>query len=178
MRGGDWGREEAELALGLSGSEDPDPHKQKQDQEPHKQRQKLEPHRQRQILFGEEVVEGFYGSELIVFDVEDGVELGDVEDVANFLGEVKEFEFATGVAGRGEGADQFSDAGAVEVVDAGEVEDDLLFSVGEQVAHGGAEFADFRAENEAAMNVEDGDVRHFAGINLQRHGRRGLRREW
>ena len=38
-------------------------------------------------LLGEEVVEGFYGAEFVVFDVEDGVELGDVEDVLNFFGE-------------------------------------------------------------------------------------------
>src|ERR1700680_873357 len=36
-------------------------------------------------LLGKEVVEGFYGGEFVVFDVEDSVELGDVEDVVNFL---------------------------------------------------------------------------------------------
>ena len=123
----------------------------------------------RQILLGEEVVEGFYGGEFVVFDVKDGVELGDVEDVANFLGEVEEFEFAAGVAGGGEGADEFSHPRAVEVVNGGEVEDDLLFAVGEEVADGGAEFADFGAEDEAAVDVEDGDVGNFAGVNLQRH---------
>ncbi len=39
------------------------------------------------ILFGEEVVEGFYGGEFVFLYVEDGVELGDVEDVLDFLGE-------------------------------------------------------------------------------------------
>ena len=43
------------------------------------------------LLFGEEVVEGFYGGEFVVFDVEDGVELGDLDDVVNFLGEAEEF---------------------------------------------------------------------------------------
>ena len=40
-----------------------------------------------EALFGEEVVEGFYGGEFVVFDVEDGVELGDIEEVFNFFGE-------------------------------------------------------------------------------------------
>jgi hypothetical protein len=53
-------------------------------------------------LFGEEVVEGFHGGEFVVFYVEDGVELGDVEDVLNFLGEAEEFEFAACVADGGE----------------------------------------------------------------------------
>src|ERR1700678_4522429 len=40
-------------------------------------------------LLGEEVVEGFYGVEFVIFDIEDGVELGDIEDVLNLLGEVQ-----------------------------------------------------------------------------------------
>jgi len=120
-------------------------------------------------LLGEEVVEGADGGEFVVFDVEDGVELGDVEDVVNFLGEVEEFEFATGVADGGEAADEFSDAGAVDVVDADEVEDDLLFALGDQGADGVAEIADFVAEDDATSNVEDGDVSDFAGFDLQGH---------
>jgi hypothetical protein len=38
------------------------------------------------MLFGEEVVEGFYGVEFVFFDVEDGVELGDLENILNFSG--------------------------------------------------------------------------------------------
>src|ERR1700686_1693448 len=102
---------------------------------------------------GEEVVEGFYGGEFVFADVEDGVELGDVEDVVNFLGEVEELEFAPGVADGGEAADEFSEAGAVEVVDVGEVEDDLLFAFRDEAADGVAEGVDFVAENDAAVQV-------------------------
>src|ERR1700722_15357706 len=56
-------------------------------------------------LLGEKVIEGFYSGEFILFDIENGVELGDVEDVANFLGEVEKFEFAARVAYGGEAAD-------------------------------------------------------------------------
>ena len=42
-------------------------------------------------LLGEEVVEGFYGGEFVVFYVEDGVELGDLDYVVDFLGEAEEF---------------------------------------------------------------------------------------
>jgi len=76
---------------------------QRQEQE---QRQRAGvPAPQQPKLFGEEVVEGADGGEFVVLDVKDGVELGDVEDILNFLGEVEEFEFATGVADRGEAAD-------------------------------------------------------------------------
>ena len=121
-------------------------------------------------LLGEEVVEGTHGGEFVVFDVEDGVELGDVEDVVDFLGEVEEFEFAAGVADGGEAADQFSHAGAVDVIDAGEVENDLLLALGDEGADGIAEIADFIPEDDAAVNVEDGDVGNFASVYLQGHG--------
>jgi len=92
-----------------------------------------------------------------------------VEDVLDFLGEVEEFEFAAGVADGGEAADQLSDAGAVDVVDADEIEDDLLLALGNKGADGVTEIADFLAEDDAAGDVEDGDVSDFAGVNLQRH---------
>ena len=128
-------------------------------------------------LFGEEVVEGFHGGEFVVFDVEDGVELGDVEDVLDFLGEVEELEFAAIIADGGETADEFSDAGAVEVVDVGEVEDDFLFTLGHETVDSGAESAYFGTEDNATVDVEDGDVGNFAGVDCQRHGRLAVR-EW
>ena len=78
-------------------------------------------------------------------DVEDGVELGNVEDVVDFLGEVEEFEFAAGVADCGEAADEFAHAGAVEIVDVGEVEDDFLLAMGDEIADSVAEGPDLGA---------------------------------
>jgi hypothetical protein len=117
-------------------------------------------------LFCEEVVEGADGGEFVVFDVEDGVELGDVKDVLHFLGEAEEFELASGFADGGEAADKFSDAGAVDVVDAGEIEDDLLLAFSEEIANGVAEVADFIAKDDAPVDVEDHDVSDFARCNL------------
>jgi hypothetical protein len=117
---------------------------------------------QQHNLLGEEVVEGFYRGEFVVFDVEDGVELGDVEDVLNFLGEAEEFEFATGVADGGVAADQFADAGGVDVIDIGKIEDDFLFAFGDELVDGIAELSGFVAEGDASVNVDDGDVADFA----------------
>ena len=96
-------------------------------------------------LFGEEIVERPHGGELVVFDVEDRVELGDEEDIVDFLREVEKLEFASGISHRGEAADKLAHARAVDVVDAGEVEDDLLFAVGDKGADGVAEIANFIA---------------------------------
>ena len=125
--------------------------------------------RDREKLFGEEVVEGFYGGEFVFFDVEDGVELGDLEDVANFFGEAEEFEFAAGVANGGEAADKFADAGGIDVIDVSEIEHDFFLAFGDELADGVAELTGFVAEGDASGDVDDGDVADFAGGNG--HGR-------
>ena len=94
---------------------------------------------ERAYLLGEKVVEGLHGGEFVVFDVEDGVELGDVEHVLDFLGEAEELEFAAGVADRGVAADQFADAGGVDVIDMGEVEHDFFLALGDELVNGVAE---------------------------------------
>ena len=86
----------------------------------------------------------------------------------NFLGEIEELEFASGIAHGGKAANELSDAGAVDIVNTGEVEDDLLLARGDESADGIAKIADFVAENDSAMNIKDGDVSDFAGVNLQR----------
>jgi hypothetical protein len=121
-------------------------------------------------LFGEEVVEGFYGGEFVFFDVEDGVELGDLKDVGNLLGEAEEFEFAAGVAHGGEAADEFSDAGRIDVIDVGEVEDDFFLAGRQEFANRVAELAGLIAEGDASVDVNDSDVADFASSDGHRVG--------
>jgi hypothetical protein len=99
----------------------------------------------RAYLLGEKVVEGLHGGEFVVFDVEDGVELGDVEHVLDFLREAEELEFATGVADGGVAADQFADAGGVDVIDMGEVEHDFFLALGDELVDGVTELTGFVA---------------------------------
>ena len=121
-------------------------------------------------LLGEEVVEGFYGGEFVFFDVEDGVELSDLEDVGNFFGEAEEFEFAASVADGGEAADEFSDAGGIDVIDVGEVENDFLFAGCQEFTNRIAELPGFIAEGDASVNVDDGNAADFASRDGHRVG--------
>jgi hypothetical protein len=117
----------------------------------------------RTFLLGEEVVEGFYGGEFVVFDVEDGVELGHIEHVLDFLGEAEELEFAPSVADGREAADQFADAGGVDVIDMGEVEDDFFLALSDELADSVAKLSGFVAKRDASADVDDSDVADFAG---------------
>jgi hypothetical protein len=119
-------------------------------------------------LLGEEVVEGFYGGEFVFFDVEDGVELSDLEDVGNFFGEAEEFEFAASVADGGEAADEFSDAGGIDVIDVGEVEDDFFLAGCQKFTNRVAELSRFIAKGDASVDVDDGDAADFASSDGHR----------
>jgi hypothetical protein len=107
--------------------------------------------------------------EFVVFDVEHGVELSDVENVVDFLGEVEEFEFASGVADGGEATDEFADTRAIDVVDADEIEDDFFLALRDKAVDGIAELVDLVAEDDAPVDIEDGDGADFAGFDDERH---------
>lgn len=91
----------------------------------------------------------------------------------NFLGEVHEFEFASSIAHGGEGGHELADAGAVDVIDPSEVEEDLFLSLGEEIADGLAERVGFVAQSNAAADVEDGDVIGLAAVDAKSHERDG-----
>jgi len=116
-----------------------------------------------------DLLEGFDGGGFVVFHVEDGVELGDLQQVVHLLGEVEKLEFAALILGGGEGADQLADAGAIDVVDFAEIQDDLLVAFGEQVADGVAQGDAAFAEGDAAAAIHDGDSVHLPSAKFHAH---------
>src|SRR6185312_8392442 len=115
------------------------------------------------------LAEGADGFGFVVFDVEDGVELGDLEEVVDLLGEVEELELAAGVLDGGKGGDHFADAGRVDIADVCEVEDDLAGAFGERVADGVAQGDAAFAQGDAAAEIEDGDSVHLPGCYFHAH---------
>ena len=98
----------------------------------------------------------------------------------NFLTQVEQLKLATGVAERREAADQFSNSRAVDVVDLSQVEDDLFLALRNELMNLVAKLADLFSQNNAALHVEDRDVRDFASFDGQRHecGYGGRWPEW
>src|SRR5262249_7004294 len=73
------------------------------------------------------------------------------------------------IFGGGEGADQFADPGAVDVIDVAQVEQNLLVSFGQQVADGVAQNHAAFAEGDAAAEVDDGHSIHLTSTGLHGH---------
>src|SRR5208282_2598211 len=115
------------------------------------------------------LAERFYARCFVVLHIEDGVELGDLQQVVNFLGEVEQLEFAALVLGSGEGADQLADTGAVDIVHVAEVQQDLFLPLGKQVAHGIAQNHAAFAEGDPAAEVDYGNAIHLTSTGLHAH---------
>ena len=67
-------------------------------------------HRRPWINNGISLVKRLHRAGFIISHIEDGVELGDLQQVVHFLGQVQQFEFAALVANRGKGAHQLTNA--------------------------------------------------------------------
>src|SRR5579863_5856773 len=76
------------------------------------------------------------GRGLVCVHIKYRIQLGDLKQVVDFLGEVQQLEFAAAVVYGGEGVYQFPDPGAVNVIHVGQVDDDVDAIVFQQLAHG------------------------------------------
>ena len=118
------------------------------------------------VLRGDLACERGDGGGFVVLDVEDGVELGDLEKVVDLLGEIEQLELAAAFLTRGEGADQLADAGAVDVADVSEVQQNVLGALGQRVANGIANRDTAFSEGDASAEIENGDAVDLAGLRL------------
>src|SRR5215472_2379990 len=116
-----------------------------------------------------ELFERFDRLALVVLDVEDGVELGDLEQVVNFLGEVEQLELAALVANGSERADQLADTGAVDVGHVAEVEQDFLLAFGNQVFHRFTQDHAAFAQGDATAHIDDGNAVYLSRASLHCH---------
>jgi hypothetical protein len=94
-------------------------------------------------------------------------EAGELEDFANVAGGVEDFQAAALALEGDEGAHQSADAGAVHLGDAGEIYEDVGRARFGELAQFGAERVIARADDDAAGQVENGDVTRLSRRNLQ-----------
>jgi hypothetical protein len=113
-------------------------------------------------LFREEIIERLHGAEFIVFDIEDGVELRNKENVANFLAQREKFEFTAPIFYSGVAGHEFAYSGRIDVIHLRQIEHDFLFAGGNELMDDVTQLSCFIAEGDAAMNIDDGDVANFA----------------
>jgi len=100
----------------------------------------------------------------VVFGVvrlEQLVQMGQCQDLADVFGNITELEVAARLAGAGEGADHGAEAAAVNENHVAEMEDDGA-AVAQQPGDVSAEGFDFAAGDNASLAADDGDPAYLA----------------
>src|SRR5580658_547620 len=93
---------------------------------------------------------------LVVVDVENGVELGQLQKVIHLLAEAKQLESRALVARRGEGTYQLAQARAVDVVDLAQIQQDAFLTLADEVANGVAQLYAAFTQCDPAAEVQNG----------------------
>src|SRR5580693_5085254 len=83
---------------------------------------------------------------------------------------MQKLQLAAGVAHGGVGADEFADAGAIDVIHVVEAQQDFLVATLSQVANGFAQRGAALTEGDLAAEVHDGYVANLAAGALECHG--------
>ena len=109
------------------------------------------------------LLEGRDGASLVVVDIEDGVELGQLQQVVDLLGQLEQFEGRALILDCGVGAHQFTQSRAIDIVHFTQIEQDALLSFGNQVANGVAQLHAAFAEGDPAAEFQNIDAIHFTG---------------
>jgi len=114
--------------------------------------------------------EGLYGQCFVVFHIEYGVELRDLQQVVDSLGQVQQFDLAVLLFGSGEGTDKFADTGAVDIVHLAKVQQDPFLPLGKEVVHGITQSYAAFTEGDSTLEVDDRDAIGLTGAEIYAHG--------
>ena len=112
------------------------------------------------------LAERLYGRCFVVLHIEDCVELRDLQQVVDSPRQVHQFQFASLFLGSGEGADEFADTGAVDIVHVAHVQQDSFQPFGKQIVHRIAQSCATFTADKSAANVDNRDAIHLMSTEL------------
>src|SRR5574340_918951 len=97
------------------------------------------------------------GGSFVRMYVENGIELGDLQQVVDFLGEVQELELAAAILDGGVSADEFADPRAVNVIHVGQIQQNVQAPFLEQRVERLAQERAAVAERDAPAHIHNSD---------------------
>src|SRR5262245_15474189 len=113
-------------------------------------------------------LEAANGVRLVVVRLEHRQQLGDGQEVRDALRQAEQLQASALAADRREGPDNLSQAGAVDVGDVGEVQDELLVALQHQTVDLVLEDFVTLAEGHLSLQVQDGNVAGGSFLDLHR----------
>src|SRR5438270_6824817 len=110
--------------------------------------------------------EGLDRGGFVVLYVKNGVQLGDLQQVVDFLCQIEQLEFATLILHGRIGADELADSRAVNVIDVAKIHQNFLLPFREQVLHHIAQDDAAFAQRNSAVAIHNGDAVNLACAGL------------
>ena len=98
----------------------------------------------------------------VIADVKNGIELGNLQDVVDFIVEVEKLQFSILPAHGGKGAHELAKPGTVDVADIAHIEQEFLLAAIQQIGNYVPQCSAFFAQNNAAADIHDNDI---AGVS-------------
>src|SRR6266851_9982517 len=127
---------------------------------------------------GEQKLEPSHSAELAVaaqsailvrVNLEDGEQLGQLQEIVHFFCQLQKLEAAASIFHSRVGADEFSDAGAVDVIDIGQIQKDEGTLIFQQLADSLSQKRAAFAERNTAADIDDGHAGSFTICGSQCH---------
>src|SRR5215468_4833909 len=109
------------------------------------------------------------GFGFVVFNIEDGIKFGDLQQIVDLFGELEQLQFAALVTHRGKRAHQLPDARAIDIADVAQVEQNFLLPFAEKVFDGIAQYHAAFAQGYAAAHIDDSHAVHLTIVSLHCH---------
>src|SRR5581483_7886267 len=107
---------------------------------------------------------------LVVVNIKDGVELGDLQEVVDLLGQVQEFQLAALVRDGRISVDKLADSRAVDIGYVSQVQQDILIALRQLFAHQITQLRTSFSQRDPAADVDDGDGINLTYCRLHAHG--------
>src|ERR1017187_6343663 len=109
------------------------------------------------------------GAGFVFVNVEDGIQLGDLQQVLHPLVQVEQLQLPAAVGHGGKARYQLADPRAVDIGNVPEVEQDLFLVLPHHVSQGFAKRTGPFAESDSTGHVHHGDVAHLPSSQLNAH---------
>src|SRR5580704_11201688 len=110
------------------------------------------------------------GGRLRGINIEDGKQLGYLQDLLEFLSQIRKLEGGALRAGAMVRRNQRAEPSAVDVSDVTHIQDDLLFALSEQFLYLFPQGVALFAENDTPVKPDHSDAIHFAHVHFECHG--------
>src|SRR6185312_9027903 len=109
------------------------------------------------------------GRWFVVENIEDGVELGDLQEVFDLLGQLQQLERTAGVLDGRQSADKLANTGAVDVIDVRQIDENLVGTFSQDVTHSVADGYASLTQHNLPTQIQNRDSIHFPACKLHAH---------